>query len=222
MNQREEKHLSIVATEQRRVALNRKKKEVENWGVFRYPTSFKPVKSVSQLEKKVEQYFSQFDNLVESELISAGKGAMKEHVTKTNLPSVSEFAAFVGYPSANSLYKELRHPSVNTDPRYYFVLEKAVGLIETVYERRAMELGEKASDFRAYTEILKRHDTMRERLEQEDALNGTINNAGGTININMYKGFEKDMNDRITALFDSVNKDVVEAEVTEIGDEDEN
>lgn len=195
--------------QERMVAVNRRRKDVESWGVFRYPTSSKPVASVGRLEKRIEEFFSRYDDIVTTEDVPVGKGdEYKIVVRSTNLPTIGEFATFIGYPSANALYREMRKPAISTDPRYYFTLEKAVSLIEGLYEKRAMELGEKSHDYRAYTEILKRHDNMRERLEaQESATVGTINNSGGVINI--YKGFEKDLDDRIDALLGECSRNVV-------------
>lgn len=218
----DQKHLTIFQQEQKRIALNRQKQEIANWGVFRYPTLLKPVKSVSKLEEKIGEYFSQFtdENMFETDLLQIGKYAEKLIVKNATLPTVSELANYIGYPSANAIYKELNKPSVSTDARYYMVLEKAVSLIESLYEKRALTLGEKAEDYRAYTEILKRHDQIKERLEEKESVG--INNNNGVVNINLFNSYKNEMKNKVHELMEN-NKAVVieDAEVTEITEEED-
>lgn len=222
------KELTMREQQERMELVNSEKRRITGWEVFRYPTLLKPVKSIGQLQKKVAEYMAQFETIVVSDTKKDGKGREYDRVTDTNLPTVGGLAKFLGYPSARSLYKEIREPSISTDPRYYLILERAVDSIEDLYEKRMLHLGETKQDFRAYTEVLKRHDEERSKMEEAAEI-GNINNKGGTININFYKGFEKEMENRVDALIKNLTTpqiqeeeviDITEVEEVEGGEDD--
>ena len=181
--------------------INEKKKDIANWGVFRYPTSLKPVKSVSQLNRKISEYFQQFGYIVTSHTIELKNLMEKEIIEDVKVPTVNGLATHLGYPSASALYREIMRPAVSTDPQYYHSLERAISTIEELYEERMITIGEKAGDFRAYSEVLKRHDEQRTKMvdmEKETML--SVPAHGGLQSVS--KSISNDMNARIKALMD--------------------
>lgn len=179
--------------------INKSKKEMRAWGGCRYPVRCKPVDSVSQLNKKLNEFFEQY-------------------FTDDNRPSVNDLAIFLGYPSQRAIYREINNPCPNNID-YQALLERAVGIIDDRIVKSMMDISEVAQDYRGFDSALKRMDSINAKYETA-ATEGKA--SGLSININI----SSKMDAKLVDVMDSLKKAVtlpeaekpVEASYTEIED----
>src|SRR5574344_1395482 len=122
---------TIRETEMKRVeSLALKKKEMQSWGMYKYPTPTKRIKSVSMLRKKIEQFFE--ENPV-------------DQVKADKLPTPTQLAVYLGYPSARAMYDEINNPK---EPDYSAILARGVDIIKDALGKRQLKIAEEKEDWK--------------------------------------------------------------------------
>lgn len=146
------------------------------------------MKSVSLLRKKVIEFFEKCDS----------DGGTED------LPTPSQLAVYLGYSSAQAMYRDINNPEVA--PEYAQILDRAVDIIKDNLQRRQLRFAEARSDWEGIDAVLQRMDKALEKTEP-------VKDEKKDININI--NFEKQ--ERIKGLIgDRMSKLMAEAEYEEI------
>lgn len=135
-----ENELTIREKEQRKIEnINKSKQEMNSWGIYRYPTPTKKVKSISLLRKKLNQFF--MENSAEE--------------TADRLPTPTRLAIYLGYASSTAMYKDIND---RTEPEYSDLLARAVDMIKDALQKRQLEIAESKEDWHGIEAVLQRMD----------------------------------------------------------------
>lgn len=97
-----------------------------------------------------------------------------------HLPTPSQLAVFLGYSSAQAMYRDINNPEVA--PEYAQLLDRAVDILKDNLQRRQLRYAEARSDWQGVDAILQRMDKAQERTEPVEDKDKNIN-----ININIEK-----------------------------------
>ena len=135
-----ENELTIREKEQKKIEnINKSKQEMNSWGIYRYPTPTKKVKSISLLRKKLNQFF--MENSAEE--------------TADRLPTPTRLAIYLGYASSTAMYKDIND---RTEPEYSDLLARAVDMIKDALQKRQLEIAESKEDWHGIEAVLQRMD----------------------------------------------------------------
>ena len=130
--------------------INKAKEIVCSWGANRYPATLKKIKSKSQLQKKVNEFF-------------------QTHPLSDDIampPQVNELAVYLGLAGKHELMQIIENISPTRDVEVQRILMRAVDLIDGAWEQRMMEIASAQGDFRGVAEMLKRQDKLAERYSE--------------------------------------------------------
>lgn len=130
------------------------------------------------------------------------------------LPTPSQLAVFLGYSSAQAMYRDINNPDVA--PEYAQLLDRAVDLIKDNLQRRQLRYAEKRNDWQGIDAILQRMDKAQERTEPIEDKDKNIN-----ININIerqerIKGFIDEKMELLMAQAEVVEPLELTESVTEV------
>lgn len=165
---------------------------MQEWGIYRYPTPTKKIKSLSMLRKKIVEFFNEHD---------AGAKADK-------LPTPTELAVYLGYSSAGAMYRDIRSGSY---PEYSALLDRAVDVIKDNLQRRQLYLAEKKSDWKGIDAVLQRIDSA-----QGIDNNTTNNNVNINISIEQKEKIKSLVDDRLSFLNGTKVEDAIVIEPKEL------
>lgn len=150
--------LTIREKEQKKIEnINKTKKEMQSWGVYRYPTPTKKIKSLSLLKKALNQFFQE----------NSANGQAHE------LPTPTKLAVYLGYASAGQMYRDIRESSY---PEYSMLLERAVDMIKDALQSRQLELAESKEDWHGI-------DAALRRIDKEQGLDTKTSKSDVNVNI---------------------------------------
>lgn len=138
--------------------LNKTKAQVREWGLYKYPTPTKRIKSISQLKKRLDEFF-------ETHPIDNKTKAM-------DLPTPTQLAVFLGYPSQASLFAEINNPA---EPEYSAYLSRAVDLIRDALLKKQMGIAEKAGKWDGIDAALSRMERIEEKTMPVEDSKASIN-----------------------------------------------
>ena len=180
--------------------INKSKEQVRQWGLYKYPTPTKRIKSISQLKKKLDAFF-------------------EEHPidTKTkveDLPTPTQLAVYLGYPSLASLFAEINNP---VEPEYSAFLARAVDLIKDALLKKQMCIAERAGKWDGIDAALSRMERLEEKTMPVSDSKSAINIQ---INLNAREKTKNIVNESIASLMSdlkSSNQKPVDTEFEELG-----
>lgn len=138
--------------------LNKTKAQVREWGLYKYPTPTKRIKSISQLKKRLDEFF-------ETHPIDNKTKAM-------DLPTPTQLAVFLGYPSQSALFAEINNP---VEPEYSAYLSRAVDLIRDALLKKQMGIAEKAGKWDGIDAALSRMERIEEKTMPVEDSKASIN-----------------------------------------------
>lgn len=138
--------------------LNKTKAQVRQWGLYKYPTPTKRIKSISQLKKRLDEFF-------ETHPIDNKTKAM-------DLPTPTQLAVFLGYPSQSALFAEINNP---VEPEYSAYLSRAVDLIRDALLKKQMGIAEKAGKWDGIDAALSRMERIEEKTMPVEDSKASIN-----------------------------------------------
>lgn len=189
--------LTIRDKEQMKIEnINKTKKEMQSWGVYRYPTPTKKIKSLSLLRKSLNQFFAE----------------NPANVQAHELPTPTKLAVYLGYASAGQMYRDIRESSY---PEYSMLLERAVDMIKDALQNRQLEIAENKEDWHGIDAVLK-------RIDKEQGLDTKTNRSDVNVNITIEQKnrIRSAIDDRLGFLkgnFEDVkSKELPENTVTEL------
>ena len=196
---------TVKDTEERRIDISRKRKELTTWELYRYPTKNKPIKSRSKLLEKVDEFFADNEDTPES-------------ITPARL------ALFLGYPSERAMMREINNPNPS-DPEYSAILERALALIrdrllnEMLKNARSQEK-DGWKGFMAALDYIDKQDPSMNRKASGDG-KGNVNIAI-QVNQEQQKGrLSLMINDSVDALLKSTEAETkaIDCDAEEVGDD---
>lgn len=160
--------------------INKQKAQIREWGLYKYPTPTKRIKSVSQLKKKLDEFFEThpIDNKTKA----------------VDLPTPTQLAVFLGYPSQASLFAEINNP---VEPEYSAFLARAVDLIRDALMRKQMGIAERAGKWEGIDAALSRLERVEEKTMPETDSKSAINIQ---INLNAREKTKNLVNESIASL----------------------
>lgn len=160
--------------------INKQKAQIREWGLYKYPTPTKRIKSVSQLKKKLDEFFEThpIDNKTKA----------------VDLPTPTQLAVFLGYPSQASLFAEINNP---VEPEYSAFLARAVDLIRDALMRKQMGIAERAGKWEGIDAALSRLERVEEKIMPETDSKSAINIQ---INLNAREKTRNLVNESIASL----------------------
>lgn len=160
--------------------INKQKAQIREWGLYKYPTPTKRIKSVSQLKKKLDEFFEThpIDNKTKA----------------VDLPTPTQLAVFLGYPSQASLFAEINNP---VEPEYSAFLARAVDLIRDALMRKQMGIAERAGKWEGIDAALSRLERVEEKTMPETDSKSAINIQ---INLNAREKTRNLVNESIASL----------------------
>lgn len=160
--------------------INKQKAQIREWGLYKYPTPTKRIKSVSQLKKKLDEFFEAhpIDNKTKA----------------VDLPTPTQLAVFLGYPSQASLFAEINNP---VEPEYSAFLARAVDLIRDALMRKQMGIAERAGKWEGIDAALSRLERVEEKTMPETDSKSAINIQ---INLNAREKTRNLVNESIASL----------------------
>lgn len=138
--------------------LNKTKAQVREWGLYKYPTPTKRIKSISQLKTRLDEFF-------ETHPIDNKTKAM-------DLPTPTQLAVFLGYPSQSALFAEINNP---VEPEYSAYLSRAVDLIRDALLKKQMGIAEKAGKWDGIDAALSRMERIEEKTMPVEDSKASIN-----------------------------------------------
>ena len=138
--------------------LNKTKAQVREWGLYKYPTPTKRIKSISQLKKRLDEFF-------ETHPIDNKTKAM-------DLPTPTQLAVFLGYPSQSALFAEINNP---VEPEYSAYLSRAVDLIRDALLKKQIGIAEKAGKWDGIDAALSRMERIEEKTMPVEDSKASIN-----------------------------------------------
>ena len=160
--------------------INKSKEQVRQWGLYKYPTPTKRIKSISQLRKKLDEFF-------ELHPIDNKTKAM-------DLPTPTQLAVFLGYPSQSALFAEINNP---IEPEYSAFLARAVDLIRDALLKKQMGIAERAGKWDGIDAALSRMERIEEKTMPESDSKSAINIQ---INLNAREKTKNLVNESIASL----------------------
>ena len=160
--------------------INKQKAQIREWGLYKYPTPTKRIKSISQLKKKLDEFFEThpIDNKTKA----------------VDLPTPTQLAVFLGYPSQASLFAEINNP---VEPEYSAFLARAVDLIRDALMRKQMGIAERAGKWEGIDAALSRLERVEEKTMPETDSKSAINIQ---INLNAREKTRNLVNESIASL----------------------
>lgn len=160
--------------------INKQKAQIREWGLYKYPTPTKRIKSVSQLKKKLDEFFEThpIDNKTKA----------------VDLPTPTQLAVFLGYPSQAALFAEINNP---VEPEYSAFLARAVDLIRDALMRKQMGIAERAGKWEGIDAALSRLERVEEKTMPETDSKSAINIQ---INLNAREKTRNLVNESIASL----------------------
>lgn len=160
--------------------INKQKAQIREWGLYKYPTPTKRIKSVSQLKKKLDEFFEThpIDNKTKA----------------VDLPTPTQLAVFLGYPSQASLFAEINNP---VEPEYSAFLARAVDLIRDALMRKQMGIAERAGKWEGIDAALSRIERIDVGTAPESDSKSAINIQ---INLNAREKTKNLVNESIASL----------------------
>ena len=173
-----------------------KKKEMQQWGMYKYPTPTKRIKSVSMLRKKIEQFFD--ENPV-------------DHVKADKLPTPTQLAVYLGYPSARSMYDEINNPK---EPDYSAILARGVDIIKDALGKRQLKIAEEKEDWKGIDAYLSRLDSEADKTDPSTRKGTGTSKTEVNVTVNMER--QERIKDYVSDKMDSLM-----AEFEEVKDEDD-
>lgn len=179
--------------------INKQKAQIREWGLYKYPTPTKRIKSVSQLKKKLDEFFEThpIDNKTKA----------------VDLPTPTQLAVFLGYPSQASLFAEINNP---VEPEYSAFLARAVDLIRDALMRKQMGIAERAGKWEGIDAALSRIERIDAGTAPESDSKSAINIQ---INLNAREKTKNLVNESIASLMSdlkSSNQKPVDTDFEEI------
>lgn len=194
-----ENELTIREKEQRKIEnINKSKQEMNSWGIYRYPTPTKKVKSISLLRKKLNQFF--MENSADE--------------TADRLPTPTRLAIYLGYASSTAMYKDIND---RTEPEYSDLLARAVDMIKDALQKRQLEIAESKEDWHGIEAVLQRMDkaqgldTKRSQndvninisIEEKQRIKSTIDDRLGFLNAEFTEIKPKALSESVMKLSQS-------------------
>ena len=191
-----ENELTIREKEQRKIEnINKTKKEMLSWGIYRYPTPTKKIKSLSLLRKKLNEFFTE----------NSAEGQAHE------LPTPTRLAIYLGYASSTAMYKDIED---RTEPEYSDALARAVDMIKDALQKRQLEIAESKEDWRGIDAVLQRMDkaqgidtkksqndiNVNISIEQKQRIKSTIDDRLDFLNASFEEIKPKELSDSVTNL----------------------
>ena len=171
-----------------------KKKEMQSWGMYKYPTPTKRIKSISMLRKKIEQFFE--ENPV-------------DHVKADKLPTPTQLAVYLGYPSARSMYDEINNPK---EPDYSAILARGVDIIKDALGKRQLKIAEEKEDWKGIDTYLSRLDAEADKTDPNTRKGTGTSKTEVNVTVNMerqerIKDYVSDKMDSLMAEFEEVKEE---------------
>lgn len=146
--------------------------------MYRYPTPTKRIKSISLLRKRIDEFF-------------------EEHPTDVyaqDLPTPTQLAIFLGYPTQQALYNEINNP---TEPEYSVYLAQAVDMVKDALLRRQMQIAEIGKRWEGIDAALSRMERIDERTLP---VSDSKQSIAIQINMNAREKTKQLVNDSIASL----------------------
>lgn len=138
--------------------INKTKAQLREWGLYKYPTPTKRIKSISQLKKKLDEFFEEHP--------------ITNKTKSVDLPTPTQLAVFLGYPSQSALFAEINNP---VEPEYSAHLARAVDLIRDALLRKQMGIAEKAGKWDGIDAALSRMERIEEKTMPVEDSKASIN-----------------------------------------------
>lgn len=194
-----ENELTIREKEQRKIEnINKSKQEMNSWGIYRYPTPTKKVKSISLLRKKLNQFF--MENSADE--------------TADRLPTPTRLAIYLGYASSTAMYKDIND---RTEPEYSDLLARAVDMIKDALQKRQLEIAESKEDWHGIEAVLQRMDkaqgldtkksqndvNINISIEEKQRIKSTIDDRLGFLNAEFTEIKPKALSESVMKLSQS-------------------
>lgn len=182
--------------------IKKTKKQMSEWGLYRYPTPLKKIPSISILRKKLDEFFDSHNT---------------QYSNASDLPTVTELALFLGYPSQRALYNEINNPN-QTEPEYAMYLERAVSLITDRITRKQMEIAEVGKRWEGIGAVLDREDRISEKTMPDTDSKSAINIQ---INLNAREKAKNALNENLSSFLSELkmsNLKQIDADVKSIED----
>lgn len=194
-----ENELTIREKEQRKIEnINKSKQEMNSWGIYRYPTPTKKVKSISLLRKKLNQFF--MENSADE--------------TADRLPTPTRLAIYLGYASSTAMYKDIND---RTEPEYSDLLARAVDMIKDALQKRQLEIAESKEDWHGIEAVLQRMDkaqgldtkksqndvNINISIEEKQRIKSTIDDRLGFLNAEFTEIKPKSLSESVMKLSQS-------------------
>lgn len=177
------------------------RENIKEFGVARYPTPTKKIKSITKLKKRIEQFFDySYHSTAKQD---------KNNARET----VNDLALWLGYSSRNTLMQAIA-TSRDNEPEYAEWLEYAVSKLEDRFDKEWLDTIRASTDPRAidqYAKFIERMDKLRATSNPKDDEKQAVN-----ISINIAKNeiVNEAIDKSIDSLFGKINKPVViEADV---------
>lgn len=186
---------TIRETEMKRAEnLALKKKEMQQWGMYKYPTPTKRIKSVSMLRRKIEEFFD--ENPV-------------DRVKADKLPTPTQLAVYLGYPSARAMYDEINNPK---EPDYSAILARGVDIIKDALGKRQLKIAEEKADWKGIDAYLTRLDAEADKTDPNIKKGAGSSKTEVNVTVNMerqerIKDYVSDKMDSLMAEFEEVKED---------------
>ncbi len=172
-----------------------------SWGIYRYPTPTKKIKSLSLLRKKLNEFFTE----------NSAEGQAHE------LPTPTRLAIYLGYASSTAMYKDIED---RTEPEYSDALARAVDMIKDALQKRQLEIAEAKEDWRGIDAVLQRMDkaqgidtkksqndiNVNISIEQKQRIKSTIDDRLDFLNASFEEIKPKELSDSVTSLSQSDGK----------------
>ena len=182
--------MTICETESTKLeALNKSRKELEKFDIYRYPATTKRIKSVSILKKKIAEFFEQYG--IDTNSLDS----------PDSLPLPSDLAMFLGYPSYRAMATAINSP---TDPEWSAELERAVEHINNLLMRTQLRMAMDNSDLKGVDSVIKRLDKINDTSRPREA--DPKNQVNIQINIEHKKKIDDFVTDRIENLMSNLGK----------------
>lgn len=172
--------------------INKSKQQMQEWGIYRYPTPTKKVKSLSMLRKKIVEFFNEHDADAKAD----------------KLPTPTQLAVYLGYSSSSAMYNDIRS---NSYPEYSALLDRAVDVIKDNLQRRQLHLAEKKDDWKGIDAVLQRIDSA-----QGITSNTTNSNVNVNITIEQKEKIKSLVDDRLSFLKNAKVEDALVIEPKEL------
>lgn len=191
-----ENELTIREKEQKKIEnINKSKQEMNSWGIYRYPTPTKKIKSISLLRKKLNAFF--IENSADE--------------TADRLPTPTRLAIYLGYASSTAMFKDIND---RTEPEYSDLLARAVDMIKDALQKRQLEIAESKEDWHGIEAVLQRMDkaqgldtkksqsdvNINISIEEKQRIKSTIDDRLGFLNAEFTEIKPKALSQSVTKL----------------------